>query len=223
MLDRFLPSVLLKSDSDSRSFSFQRRSLADRKKAYTIDSSGLEGAHGASISLMTKSVNDNFGSMLKSAVFSEGLPTRASFSHSASFSHAAGNAKPIPVLTSPDYNSIFRRCGALGGTSCLTSYRRVAHASFLLPTWRGVGGEAFPIQTRTWGIAGGGGLRSAILRNFAISRKFSHDCFSASPRCVLVGALCVPDAEVLFVEAWGGLGTAPQLFRNSSQLDFDAP
>ena len=56
-------------------------------------------------------------------------------------------------------------------------------------------------------VRGGGGLRSAISRNFP-------QLFFACPRGVLVGALWVPCAEVLLLEASGGLVMAPQFSRN---------
>ena len=66
----------------------------------------------------------------------------------------------------------------------------------------------------------GGGLSCAGFRPFfAISHfprnfpQFSAIVFTCPP-CVLIGALCVPCADVLLLEASGGLVAAPQFFRN---------
>ena len=84
--------------------------------------------------------------------------------------------------------------------------------------------------------AGGGGSEIfAIFRNFPQLHKllqFFRNWFCLSP-CVLVGALCVPCAEVLLLEALGGWVTATQfsrifsaIFGNFPQffaIGFDAP
>ena len=62
-----------------------------------------------------------------------------------------------------------------------------------------------------------GALRSAIFRIFPHFPAIFHDfpqLLFACPRCVLVGAPCVPCAEVLLVDVSGGLGTAPQFYCN---------
>ena len=56
-------------------------------------------------------------------------------------------------------------------------------------------------------------------------RNFLQLLFACPPR-VLVGALCVPCAEVLLLEASGGWVTAPQFSRNFPQffaIGFDVP
>ena len=59
-------------------------------------------------------------------------------------------------------------------------------------------------------------MRSAVFRNFAFFRNFPQfsavfpQLLVACPPDVLVGALCVPCAEVLLLEASGGLGVFPQ-------------
>ena len=81
-------------------------------------------------------------------------------------------------------------------------------------------------------VRGGGGLRSASFHNFAIFRNFPQfsavfpQSLFARPPCALVGARCVPCAEVLLLEASGGLVTALQSIRNFPQffaIGFGAP
>ena len=68
------------------------------------------------------------------------------------------------------------------------------------------------------GPGGGGGLRSAVVRNPSQFRDFPSSPQFARPPRVRVGALCVPCAEVLLLEALGVLVTAPLFFRNFPQF-----
>ena len=73
-----------------------------------------------------------------------------------------------------------------------------------------------------------GGLSSAILRNFSqLSAIFSPLLFARPPACVLP---CVPRADLLLLEAAGGLVMAPNFFRSFPAIfpqffaiRFDAP
>ena len=65
------------------------------------------------------------------------------------------------------------------------------------------------------GGGGGGAHFFAVLSQFsAIGRQLPP----ARPPRVLVGALCVPRAEILLLLAAGGLVTAPHFFRYSSTI-----
>ena len=64
----------------------------------------------------------------------------------------------------------------------------------------------------------GGGIEDQnFFCNFPQFPAIFPNCLLLAPPCALIGALCVPCAEVLLLEASGGLVTAPQfpaIFRN---------
>ena len=61
-----------------------------------------------------------------------------------------------------------------------------------------------------------GGWRSGIFRDFS-------ELLLACPPRVRVGALCLPCAPVLLVEARGGLVTAPHFSRNFPVISRNSP
>ena len=75
-------------------------------------------------------------------------------------------------------------------------------------------------KKKPWQTAGERGIEA---RNFSQFFAIFRQRLFACPPCVLVGALCVPCAEVLLFEASGGLVPALQFFRDISAISHNFP